>query len=147
MGPLTYKVSNLHFYKQSETSHLTLATTISLSNVSYSILNALPQAEVFFFNTLALSLPLLKGTRRLTTFVTLSIQGEPFLEPSALIPLPNHEGAVGGSSSLGLRTTIQVSWKRAMIDKMVVLESNHTWELVHLLLKNPLLLVASGCLM
>ncbi|MCI62631.1 hypothetical protein A2U01_0083888 [Trifolium medium] len=70
----------------------------------------LPSSGSFFnYTTLALPLPLLNGTRRLTTVVRKTFDTKSRLNPSALIPLLCHEGAAGGSSTMGSRTTLQVS--------------------------------------
>ncbi|PNX98610.1 hypothetical protein L195_g021860 [Trifolium pratense] len=81
--------------------------------VSPSILGYVPpQAEASFsYTTLVPSLAtLFNGTRCLTSFCHEDFRYkesvEPFVEPSALIPLlGHHEGAAGGSSTLDLRTT------------------------------------------
>jgi hypothetical protein len=69
MGPLTYKVSNLHFYKQSETSHLTLATTISPPKCESFNSSCFPSRGSFFSPTYTCTVVVvLNGTHSLTTF-------------------------------------------------------------------------------
>jgi hypothetical protein len=85
MSHFTYKVFNLHFSKQCETSHLTLATTISHLSVSPLIHHAPPQAEAFSpINTCTCTaIVVINGTRRLTTFVKKALDTRSRSNPSS----------------------------------------------------------------
>ncbi|KAK2361314.1 hypothetical protein QL285_086478 [Trifolium repens] len=96
MSYLNYKVFSLHFSKQCETSHLTLVTSISPSNVSHpKIHHAPPLAETLSTTYTCTVVAAIQRNSLSDHLCHEDFQYKesvkPFVEPSALISLLDHE--------------------------------------------------------
>ncbi|PNX97642.1 hypothetical protein L195_g020875 [Trifolium pratense] len=101
----------------------TLATTISPSSVSHSILYTFPSAEAF---TATCSCTAVVTTQRDSPSDHLCQKDfrykesvEAFVEPLALIPLLGHNGATKGIIHIELIATTKVSWTPHFYSKLL----------------------------